>query len=263
MSALELFRQNLAQITKIDNVLDSLEDSQAAGKRKITNELIAKETERAKPVADQIISSINSAPSDDIKFPLYLALVKFLEDEFSKAADAYVVSQIPAVDPNAEKPEVSDSERKALIDQRKALTERARIVGDMAVDMGEITREEYEAQLPKRRNLSGPRGKRAISFYVLTVDGVKYDSLAEVAKAHGYDKAKDLTAAIRTEVKDGETVVYPGVNLTDPPREFEFTMKNGKVLKASDTRTDEQRNEKPETPDSEDNSDEDDETTDE
>lgn len=89
---------------------------------------------------------------------------------------------------------------------------------------------------------------------------MKYDSLAEVAKAHGYDKAKELTAALKTEVKDGETVTYPGINLTNPPREFEFTMKNGKVLKASDTRTEDQRT--PENSEASDDSSDDDEDDD-
>lgn len=249
----ELFQDQLAQIAKIDKVFDSLDDSATASKRKITNELIAGVQDTVKPVAEDMIAKIEAIPEEQ-RFAIYLGFTRMLAKKFEKDADAFVVSRVPEPTEQKDKPEISDSQRKTLMENRKSLLERAKVLGEMSVDMGEISQEDYEDMLPKRRHLSGPRGKRAISFYDLFVGDTKYESMAEVAKAHGYNKAKELTAAIRADREvNGEKI--PGVNLTDPPREFSFTLKDGQVLRAVDTRQDSER--EPDEDDSDDDDDED------
>lgn len=260
-TALDLFREQVAQIVKIDNVFDSLEDSATAGKRKVTNELIAGVAEGVKPVADDMIAKIKAIPEEQ-RYAVYLGFTRALAKEFDKDADAFVTARIPAPTEQTDKPNVSDEQKKTLAESRKSLLERARVLGAMAVDLGEMTEAELEDMLPKRRNLSGPRGKRAISNYDLYVGETKYETMAEVAKANGYEKAAELTKAIREtggEVKDGKP---EGINLTNPPKEFSFTLKNGQVLKATDRRSDAERSTaEAETPEngSDENSDDDDE----
>lgn len=249
MGAIELYNEQVKQIVKIDSLFDSLEDSVSAGKRKVTNELISAVTDKVEPVAAGMIQQFEAQP-EEIRYALFLGFMRSLNKRFEKEADAYVTSKVPAPTEQTEKPDITDEQKKTLVENRKELLDRAKVLGAMAVDLGEMTQLDFENSLPKRRNLSGPRGKRAISFYKLTVGDTEYETMAEVAKANGYEKAAELTKAIR---ETGDKV-----NLTNPPKEFSFTLKNGNVLHAVDTRSDSERATEAETPDSDDDNGEDD-----
>lgn len=237
-SALELFEDLISQIEKIDEVLNTEDDAKASSKRRITNDLIAEQADRVQPNLQSLISNLEQLPDEELP-GMFLGFVRGLEKHFGKKVDALVDALVPEPDPNAEKKEeVPEDQKNQLLLTRKDLLDKVRVIGDLAVTMQEITAEDLELKIPKRRNVAGKRGKRAISYYNLSVGEKSYDSLAEIAKDHGYEKAADLTKAIR-ETPIGDT--GKGINLTDPPKYWSFTMKDGEVLEAVDTRSEDER----------------------
>jgi hypothetical protein len=231
MAAVELFESLVEQIFNIDEVLNTEEDAKASGRRKIVNDLVSDQETVVTPVASSLIEKMEGVPTDALP-GIYLGLIRKLEKHFAKRVTEMVDKLVPSPTEAAEpKEEISDEHRTALLESRKDLLEKARVIGDLAVKTDELSEEDYEAKLPKRRNVAGKRGKRAISWFTLSVGDTNYDSIAEVAKANGYEKAAELTKAIRDS----------GTNLTHPPKSFSFQMKNGNVLEAVDTRTEDER----------------------
>lgn len=229
--ALALFEDLVEQIGKIDEVLNTEDDAKASSRRKILNELVAQSADRVKPNLDSLVNNLSQLSDEDLP-GIFYGFVRGLEKAFGKKASEIVDKMIPEPDPNAEKaPEIPEDQKNSLLITRKDLLEKARVIGDLAVKTDELSEADYEAKLPKRRNVTGKRGKRAISFYTLSVGDKSFDSLGEVAKEFGYDKASDLTKAIRES----------GTNLTKPPKSFSYTLKDGSVLEAVDTRTEDER----------------------
>jgi hypothetical protein len=239
-SAIELVNDLVGKINEIDEVLNTEEDAKASSRRRIVSDLIAAQAPKIQPNLDSLIKTMEGVTDEDLP-GIFLGFIRGLEKAFGKKVSTLVDAQIPEIDPEAvKKDEVPEDQKNQLLLTRKDLLDKARVIGDLAVTMEEITPEDLEALLPKRRNVAGKRGKRAISWYTLSVGEKTFDNMSEVAKAFGYEKAADLTKAIR-ETPVGET--GKGIDLTNPPKSFSFTLKDGSVLEAVDTRTEDEREE--------------------
>ena len=72
-----------------------------------------------------------------------------------------------------------------------------------------------------RRGSTGKRGPRNLSLFTFWIDGDEVDmTIGQIAKENGYDKAGDLTKALRAagfDTKDGDSF-------------SNFKLPNGKVL---------------------------------
>ena len=80
-----------------------------------------------------------------------------------------------------------------------------------------------DLEMPRvRRGSSGKRGPRNMSLFVYSIDGVEVEdaSIGQIAKENGYEKAAELTAALKATGFD-----------THKGTEFDnFTLPNGKIL---------------------------------
>lgn len=223
-SFIDIYYTLMETLKEIDTQLDAAGDQKAAGKRKITNDLIDEYKDVWEPVVAKLSEQLNSfEPSK--RAGVYNGFVRALTKAFGEETSAFVETLVPAETEQTEtvSPEVLASLQKT----RSELYAQVKAIVNIAKQL-----DGTELEMPARRYGGvGKRGKRALSNYKFTVDGAEVKNLSEAAKNNGYEKSADLTKALR----DAK------VDTTNPPKEFSFTLPNGKTLNAVDTRTDDER----------------------
>jgi hypothetical protein len=154
---------------------------------------------------------------EDVRFGVFFGLVRELNKKFLDSATAYAESQVqtrPVVEVDPAELAKANAERDDLVKIMKNLINILKMV-----DAERVEREELK--VPRKRPTGGPRGKRQLSFYSWSVNGVDTENtLTEIAKSLGYEKAVEL----REEMKAA------GLNLTKPGATIEFTTPSGAVL---------------------------------
>ena len=226
------------QTLEIDAKVDAGSDTET--RKRVTSGLVDNQSTVWTPTVDHLrmaLEKVRDEENDRDKFVgIYLGIVRGLQNLFKNEVDTYIeqlVEQAPTPDDV-----LSEEDKKALMEERKALVGQIRTIIEMAKTFNEFddTNPWYE---PKRRGAVGSRGKRALSFYTWTVDGQAMpedeNSVAGVYPKVGYSKAADLTAALKAA----------GINTTEPPREFSVEL-NGHTIIASDSRPEDEGDEEEE-----------------
>jgi hypothetical protein len=223
-SFIDIYYTLMETLKEIDVQLDAAGDQKAAGKRKITNDLV----EEFKDVWEPVVANLSKqleAFEPNKRAGVYNGFVRALTKAFADETSAYVETLVPA---EAEQTETVSPETLASLQKtRSELYAQVKAIVNIAKQL-----DGTELEMPARRYGGvGKRGKRALSNYTFTVDGAEFKNLSEVAKSNGYEKAAELTKALR----DAK------IDTTNPPKDFQFTLPNGKTLSAHDNRSDEER----------------------
>lgn len=208
-----MYVQLFEAINEMDEKLDSLSDTESAGRRKISNDLVNANADTWQPVAQNAITQLSSM-DQAARAGVYLGLIRELKKALDKDVNEFVDSQVETA-PKVE-PLISEEEAKEISAARSEAYKQIKQVVDLAVQFGEAEEDEWE--LPKvRRGSRGKRGKRALSLYSWFIDGnavpEESNSPAGVAKLLGFEKAGAFTKWLREQE----------VNTSKPPATFEVT----------------------------------------
>jgi len=221
----EIHQELMEVITDIDTKLDSLTDSETAGKRKVGNDLVEAATATFNPVVEQLVPQIQGM-DENVQAGVYLGLVRALRTAFGESVDKLIAS-IAETMPKPE-PLVTEEEAKVLSKTRSELYQKAKSVVDLAQQFGNQTLE-----MPKmRRGSRGKRGPRALSFYTWAINGEEVpdekNNVKGVSEILGFAKAAEFTKALR----DGRENEQEKIDTTNPPDEFNWTHPDGRIVNA-------------------------------
>ncbi len=218
------YKRTWNTIADIDEKLDA--GSEAAGKRKVTNELVEQAKGEWGPVAKNIIEEMRKLTDEERVGVLY-GLNRELTSAFKEEAEKLVTARVEAL-PKTEDT-LTDEQKKALAAERSELANQIKLIVNMAGTFGEFE-EGNEWPLPKRRGAVGKRGKRALSFYDWSIDGVDVpddqNSVKGVAEMLGFEKQAEFTKALK-ECMVGDKKL----DTTNPPERFSVEI-NGKTVTA-------------------------------
>ena len=210
----EIYQQMMEAVNEIDVKLDSLSGGKTAGKRKIVSDLMEKHESVWSNAVTDIVNFVNGQ-DPEVQTAVVSALESALRKNFDKSVNAYVEGLVDSQP--VQQPLVSEEEAAVLSSQRSELYQQIKAIVGLAESIGE---EGFE--MPKmRRGSTGKRGPRNLSLFTFWIDGEEVDmTIGQIAKDNGYDKASDLTKALREagfDTKDGDS--------------FEdFELPNGKTL---------------------------------
>lgn len=211
---LAMFEALNSKVKELDEILDAASDQKGAGRRAVINQLVAASQDTVDSVTAQIISGL-AEMSDDQKYGVYFGVLRGLRSEFDEQGIAFAESLVetrPQVQVDPAEVTAANSERSDKVGQMKHLK---------AILEAVAPEDAAELKVPRRRSTGGPRGKRAISYYSWTLDGVEFDgNLTELAKKLGYARPADLPDEMRAAE----------INLTKPKDVIEFTTSGGNVL---------------------------------
>ena len=222
----EIHQELMTVINDIDVKLDSLVDSDTAGKRKIGNDLVEATSGTFGAVVDQLVPQIREMDADT-QAGVYLGLVRALRAAFDEEVSKLIEERAATLPKVA--PLVTEDEAKELSKARSELYQKAKSVVDLAKQFGN-----QDLDMPKmRRGSRGKRGPRALSFYTWAINGVAVpeasDSVKGVSELLGFEKAADFTKALR----DGRENEQDKVDTTNPPDEFTWTHPDGRIVTAT------------------------------
>jgi hypothetical protein len=218
MSDLKEMHSKLKEvIDDIDVKLDSLQDQEGATKRRITNDLVASAEAQWKPASEGIIAQI-SGLEPAVLVGVYRGIVNALNSAFNATATEFVdkaAEEAPKTEPL-----ITVEEATELSKTRSELYQQIKMVVSLAKTMDGI-----DLEMPKtRRGSKGKRGKRALNQMIWAINGEELNpqpKIPELATALGFDKAKDLTAFLKSK----------GVNTTNPEGgKLEVTLEDERIL---------------------------------
>ena len=222
-----------SQVTEIDEQLDA--GSEAAGKRKFTNDLVDNYKEVWTPAVDHMANSMSQMDPEKQAAAFY-GLVRTLSNKFKENVDNWITAQVDA-QPKDTTAEVSDEQKKELAEVRQGLVKQIKMIIEMATNFGESS-EDNPWPEPKRRGAVGKRGKRALTLFTWSIDGVpvgeENDSVSDVARLLGYEKQADFTAELRNQEVNGKKL-----DTKTPPDEFTVTLRGKEVYARRLTEEDE------------------------
>jgi len=219
---LGVYKTLMNLVNQIDEKLDA--GSENARKKELVDSMISDNYGSWSVVTEKLLPQFENMSGEELVGNFY-GIVRTLNDAFKKIVDDYVTKEfenLPVVEQN-----LSEAEKKALGDERSKLYQQVKAAISMAdtfgIDLG-------DDPMPKRRGAVGKRGKRALSLYNWTIDGVALDEDDNdpkgVAAKLGFEKASKLTEYLKTLEIDGKKI-----NTTNPPEEFSFSY-NGKDVYA-------------------------------
>lgn len=211
-----IYDEIVSNINEIDVQLDSLVDTESAGKRKIGNDLVDKFEAQWTSIVEQLTGHLNSL-DEETQAGVYLGLSRSLQSVFSEPAKNFVESLAKNA-PKSE-PLITEEQAAELSKVRSELYQKAKAVVDLAKNF-----DGTDFEMPKtRRGSRGKRGPRALSLMVWAINGAAVaeedNSVAGVAKLLGFEKSKDFTQALRDA----------GVDTREPGDSFEVEI-NGKTV---------------------------------
>jgi len=209
----EMYDSLMEVINEIDVKLDSLTGGKSASKTKILNGLVSDNSDLWEGAVNDMIAQLETLDPEK-QAAVYTGFVSKLRKTFEKAVNAYVEGIVDSQP--VQEALITPEEAEVLSKKRSEVYQKIKSVVELADTFGE----EYE--MPRiRRGSTGKRGPRNLSMFDFWLDGVETDdTIGEIAKANGYDKAAELTEALRQSGFD-----------TQKGTEFEgFVLPNGKVL---------------------------------
>lgn len=217
-----MYDQGMAAIASLDENLDSVQDAESAGKRKVTNDLVDAQKDTWGPFVENAIEQLKEMDTEAL-VGVYNGILRALRAEFDATSTEYVTTRVEA-QPKTEKPDVSEEQLKEWQAQRSTLYAQIKQIVELAKGMLD---EDWEMPAP-RRGSRGKRGKRALSFYNWFIDGTAVtddsNTPAGVAKLLGFDKAAEFTKVL----KEAE------IDTRKPPAEFEVEAKGHSVKAVRD-----------------------------
>jgi hypothetical protein len=219
----DIYLQNKAAIDEIDVQLDSLQDKDSVGKRKVGNQLI----EAAKDHWEEWLAGVVKQLEEmepEVRAGVQLAISRGLNEKFNKSTQELIASKV--VDMPKTEPLITQDEATELSKVRSGLYAQLKSVVELAVSVGDAEEDSDDWKMPKiRRGAHGKRGKRALTLYTWYFNGEEVedvDTTKDAAKYLGFEKSADFTKALRDS----------GVNTTNPPDEFTWTSPSGVVVTA-------------------------------
>lgn len=230
----EMYDSLMEVINEIDTKLDSLTGGKSASKTKILNGLVQENSSLWESAANDMIAQLKTLDPDK-QAAVYTGFVSKLRKEFDKEVNSYVEGIVDAQP--VQEALITPEEAEVLSKKRSEVYQKVKSVVELADTFGE------EFEMPKiRRGSTGKRGPRNLSLFTWFIDGVEQEdtSVGEIAKNNGYDKAAELTEALRKS----------GFDTKDGAELESFTLPNGKVL--SGYRDDTEEEEEVETEESDD-----------
>jgi hypothetical protein len=211
----EWYKRIMLQILEVDNKLDAGLDS--TGKRKITNEVVGATEDKWGPVAGRLVEQMQGMDEETLAGVFY-GIVRQLTTAFKEPVDKFITQRFEE-QPKSTEDQVSEDEKKQLSELRSTLVKQVKQIKDMAALFGEFT-EDNPWPEPRRR---GAVGKRALTLYTWSIDGVEVDeendSVKGVSELLGFDSYGKFTQALR----DAE------IDTTKPPAEFSVTINDKEV----------------------------------
>ena len=215
MELRDIYTQMMGAVEEIDTKLDSLSGGKTAGKRKIVNDLVEKHSSVHNQAVNDTIAFIEQQDAE-IQAAVVNAFQTALRKNFDKEVNAYIEGLVDSQP--VQEPLVSEEEAAVLSGQRSELYQQIKSIAAVAESIGEGD----DFELPKmRRGSTGKRGPRNLSLFTFWIDGEEVDmTIGQIAKENGYDKASELTKALRAngfDTKDGDSFA-------------DFFLPNGKVL---------------------------------
>lgn len=206
MDLKEMHGQVMEAMVEIDVQLDSLGGGKAAGKRKVGVDLAAKHESEFSTNLESLTTWLDTQDVET-QTAVFTGLVNGLKDKYGKTSDAFLDGLVEA-QPKQEAL-ITEEEGHELMKKRSALYQQAKSIVELGASM-----EGLELKPPTaKRGGFGPRAPRNISKFTWSVNGVEQVdeddnplSHAEVAKAHGYAKGSELTAAFKENKIDQATM---------------------------------------------------------
>jgi hypothetical protein len=255
MSQISVDREFLVDISKscaeIDEKLSALSNSPAAGKRAQIKALVEANETDVSPIVTFIESNANPAE----RFVVWSKIEAAIKAKFDAEFDAFVASLVKVEAAPGEK--ISDEEVEVLMAKRRQYAQQWTALTSVwsslmpGVDISDIP-------APKKMTgLRGPRGKRAISSYQFSLNGVKLsadeNSLPAVAKNFSTTDAEGNSVAWKAiDLRNFciEQAKQKGMEFSwkTPPSEFTFELPGGRMFSGV-------KMEEPEVDDSDDDSD--------
>lgn len=220
----DIYQQAVTAIEEIDEQLDSLQDSESLGKRKVSNQLIEAAKEDWENFLQGMIAQMDQLEPER-RAGVYFALTRGLKEQYDKPVTDLVTEKVES-QPKVE-PLISQEEAENLSKVRSNFYKQAKNTRELALQIGEATEDDERWKMPRtRRGAIGPRGKRALSLYEWYFNGEAVedvDTVKDVAKYLGFEKAADFTQALRDS----------GIDTRNPADEFTWTSPSGVVVTAT------------------------------
>jgi hypothetical protein len=213
MELKDMYDQLIEVIEEIDTKLDSLTGGKSSSKTKIVNELTKKHETSWNPAVNDMIAQLETL-DPETQAAVYNGFVSSLRKQFEKSVNSYVEGLVDSQP--VQQPLISEEEAEVLSKKRSEVYQKVKSIVEVAATFDE----DYD--MPRiRRGSTGKRGPRNMSLFTFFIDGVEVDAtIGQIAKDNGYDKAAELTDALRASGFD-----------TKGGSEIEsFELPNGKIL---------------------------------
>jgi len=227
----QMWNALMGQIGEVDGVLDSFSDAAAAGKRKLSNELVEKYQVSWEPVANKLSEQMDTFDEEKV-VGAYLGLIRALATKYDTPVGEFLTKLVED-QPKSETPDMTEDQKKELSASRTKIFTQLKQIRDLAINFDEAVPVLDENgnitsvpgwELPKvRRGGFGKRGKRALGYYTWSIDGQDVEEDADntkgVAAILGYEKVSEFTKALKTA----------GVETSKHEADFQVELK-GKVV---------------------------------
>ncbi len=227
MEIRELYNSLSEVLDELDSALDSLSDSTSVGKRKLTNELIEKHESSWSEAVSKTVTFVKAQPIE-VQTAVVQAFYQNLRKNFDKEINGYLEGLVEAQP--VQKPLISEDQVEEYSTKRKEVYKKIKAI----VELGESVGEEGMEMPRQRKGSTGKRGPRNLSLFVFWIDDEEVDmTIGQIAKENGYEKAADLTKALREsgfDTKEGSSFAN-------------FELPNGKILSGERDDSDEEEEE--------------------
>lgn len=224
----EALRALSTEAAKIDEQIAAASGSASQGRRAYVNSLVnSKMDNQLNSFVQDIVNNVGNITDVEIQIALTESVERAFKSHFGETQDKHIDAYVEANKPE-ETEKVSDAELEALMEQARIIRKR---FDSMAGVLEMFGHDIADIQRPKRLSGSrGPRGPRTLSKFDYFVDGEarskSQNSLSSIASTLLKDTPLGKTKALR------EWLVEQGLDLNNPADEWEYTLPNGKVLKA-------------------------------
>lgn len=210
----EIHAQLMETVDEIDTKLDSLTGGKTAGKRKIVNDLMEKHSAKWSQAVNDTVAFVQQQ-DPEVQAAVVSAFMSELRKNFDKGVSNYIEALVDSQP--VQEPLITEEEAAVLSTQRSELYQKIKAIVQLAE-----TVDEGPFDMPKmRRGSTGKRGPRNLSLFTFWIDGDEVDmTIGQIAKENGYDKASELTKALRES----------GFDTRDGDSFEDFELPNGKLL---------------------------------
>lgn len=225
---LGMLRSKYDEISTIDEKLAAASGNEAAGKRALANKIAEETSSTWNDTVTEMVNALSSIDDITALTGAVTGLRSKLNESFSKKIDEHLSKLVSEQKPDeaeklsAEETESLISNRRALVDQYKALRAMLDLFG-FDVD-----------SVPEPKKMTGARGKRGprvFKNFQFSIDDKELTANQNSLSAIANNMCKDLG----WKVKDLHNFLSEqGIDIQNPPDEFEVTLPdpNGKKLSA-------------------------------